>query len=424
MQSSQISTQRFTSPVQNHESILEHFTTSTPPQANSSRKRQKNINLNRVTATPSHQERMRSLFRDAASEIQPSPPQPRVLRELQPPNSETTQHVRPRLEQGMACVHHVPHGALAVSETAQSESKSVSSDSMSWASDADADARMLRAMSSSRISEQPPLPNLPSRRQQGNATQPGDMPNSPSREPLSSGFNSPNERRQPAGCSDLMGFNMGYTDGPDDEDMHSTHGVPLILPIAQADVENQRKQTNVNVKAWLDQTHDAPETLSRESVNNKENIPPRRSKSSYLSPTYSAHTSSGSPRSQSNSASPDLPPQPLSERPLPFPRVRAKQKISMRPAEARKPRPGTPRSLYNLPSTRKRLPKTNAAGKEDQERLQMATIKDEGESKDELADLSPSVARFRKGKGPRANRCASYFDEDVLPDLRKKHGQE
>lgn len=31
-----------------------------------------------------------------------------------------------------------------------------------------------------------------------------------------------------------------------------------------------------------------------------------------------------------------------------------------------------------------------------------------------LAQLSPDVERHRKGRGPRRERCASYWDEDIL----------
>ena len=31
-----------------------------------------------------------------------------------------------------------------------------------------------------------------------------------------------------------------------------------------------------------------------------------------------------------------------------------------------------------------------------------------------LAQLSPDVERHRKGKGPRRERCMSYWDEDIL----------
>lgn len=36
-------------------------------------------------------------------------------------------------------------------------------------------------------------------------------------------------------------------------------------------------------------------------------------------------------------------------------------------------------------------------------------------------DLSPNVTPFRKGKGPKRVRCASYFDGDVLPGLSPRN---
>ena len=45
-------------------------------------------------------------------------------------------------------------------------------------------------------------------------------------------------------------------------------------------------------------------------------------------------------------------------------------------------------------------------------------IYDDG-STDRLADLSPSVKLFRKGHRPKRDRCTSYWDEDILPELKQ-----
>ncbi|KAL9029710.1 MAG: hypothetical protein Q9196_002074 [Gyalolechia fulgens] len=41
----------------------------------------------------------------------------------------------------------------------------------------------------------------------------------------------------------------------------------------------------------------------------------------------------------------------------------------------------------------------------------------EDETSDQLPELSPSVRRYRKGRGPKRKRCASYWDTDILPEL-------
>ncbi|KAL9591276.1 MAG: hypothetical protein Q9179_007886, partial [Wetmoreana sp. 5 TL-2023] len=37
---------------------------------------------------------------------------------------------------------------------------------------------------------------------------------------------------------------------------------------------------------------------------------------------------------------------------------------------------------------------------------------------DQLTELSPSVEKYRKGKGPKRDRCVSFYDDDILPELR------
>ncbi|KAL8874014.1 MAG: hypothetical protein Q9174_000610 [Haloplaca sp. 1 TL-2023] len=49
-------------------------------------------------------------------------------------------------------------------------------------------------------------------------------------------------------------------------------------------------------------------------------------------------------------------------------------------------------------------------------------IYDDG-STDPLADVSPAVEQFRKGRRPKRDRCTSYWDEDVLPELSQSNKQ-
>lgn len=46
--------------------------------------------------------------------------------------------------------------------------------------------------------------------------------------------------------------------------------------------------------------------------------------------------------------------------------------------------------------------------------------KNESKSHDEIRNVTPEVAVFRKGKGPKKSRCTSYFDQDVIAPLKLK----
>jgi hypothetical protein len=71
----------------------------------------------------------------------------------------------------------------------------------------------------------------------------------------------------------------------------------------------------------------------------------------------------------------------------------------------------TPQGYFSLPPRRKRLktyisPVGHAHGP-----ANIEVAEDE-----ELVELSPNVTPFRKGKGPKKTRTASYFDTDILPE--------
>ncbi|KAL8944254.1 MAG: hypothetical protein Q9216_000549 [Gyalolechia sp. 2 TL-2023] len=75
-----------------------------------------------------------------------------------------------------------------------------------------------------------------------------------------------------------------------------------------------------------------------------------------------------------------------------------------------------PRGYFTEPSTRK-LPcllpvERKLPGNSEQE-----IVIYEDESSGQLAELSPSVQRYRKGHGPKRKRCVSYWDTDILPEL-------
>ena len=114
----------------------------------------------------------------------------------------------------------------------------------------------------------------------------------PARKPLSSGHNTPSRIPRPIRDLNTVKLTAGFTYGEDsdDEDIHSTHGVPLIMPIRRK--ESDIRQKTSTVSQWL-QTVEPPEVdrsfkntvrsteekpqSSRNKVNNKENCRPERS---------------------------------------------------------------------------------------------------------------------------------------------------
>lgn len=51
----------------------------------------------------------------------------------------------------------------------------------------------------------------------------------------------------------------------------------------------------------------------------------------------------------------------------------------------------------------------------------------EDETCEEVLELSPSVQQYRRGRGPKRERCMSYWDNDIVPSAiagtEKKRGE-
>ncbi|KAL8730570.1 MAG: hypothetical protein Q9181_004619 [Wetmoreana brouardii] len=47
----------------------------------------------------------------------------------------------------------------------------------------------------------------------------------------------------------------------------------------------------------------------------------------------------------------------------------------------------------------------------------------EDQTSDQLAELSPSVEKYRKGRRPKRDRCVSYWDKDILPEPNNVPGE-
>ena len=245
-------------------------------------------------------------------------------------------------------------------------------------------------------------------------------------EPLSSGFTS---KIGPLEQNPHMMIDASLSMYPDldDEETHSTHGVPLVIPIRFCEDEVPVPLTT-NVDAWLDQivehtsysTPDLQENLSQTPnldtaqcltkpnahlrlASNKENIPPTSTTTIALS--WSSLLSS---RSQS----PDPSPRHL------IASLRSPRKFSSRGCLSAA---GSPTMLLSVPPKRRRTniiivdSPARSLVKENPDSLEFDFCEDEQPTG--LVELSPHVERHRKGKGPKKERCPSYMDQDVLPEF-------
>ncbi|KAL9576583.1 MAG: hypothetical protein Q9212_006978 [Teloschistes hypoglaucus] len=82
----------------------------------------------------------------------------------------------------------------------------------------------------------------------------------------------------------------------------------------------------------------------------------------------------------------------------------------------RLPHPLTPHRLSINPSKRNLPTLSPHKPASPEKRNQHFDIYEDNESSDDLAELSPRVEQYRKGHRPRRDRCASYWDEDILKE--------
>ena len=231
--------------------------------------------------------------------------------------------------------------------------------------------------------------------------------------------------------------------GSDDEDLHSTHGVPLILPFHPPSAEEAQRS---HIDTWLNEVVEAtafglsnpptefdgtedlvmndapPQSIALETrspiqsqaspsllgqkmqsdsraSSDKENVSPSENSSSDTRPSVPhlphLQTSALSKSCQNK-------PHPV----LPFTKA-----LRFAP-------PVTPQANFRVPPRRKRarVDKIDST-REEKELLSPRTnftIR-EDQLTGALAQLSPDVERHRKGRGPKRERCMSYWDEDIIP---------
>lgn len=222
-----------------------------------------------------------------------------------------------------------------------------------------------------------------------------------------------------------------------DDDVHSTHGVRLIMPYSHCDAEQAQR---AGIEAWLARVHSVPEEFISEAPENRHDsiegqgehdttlldgsFPKRNVTNQERHFTREVATSKRRPSNKEN-VPPPLPPR-APPTPYPCPQVtpssspvhmqEATIRLKSTPSAARFLHPSTPRGFLSAPPKR---PKLHAA-------RQVGTLSTPIHSPARdftihgddlaaaLAKLSPSVEQHRKGRGPKRERCASYWDTDVL----------
>lgn len=84
--------------------------------------------------------------------------------------------------------------------------------------------------------------------------------------------------------------------------------------------------------------------------------------------------------------------------------------------------PLTPRGHLTDPPKRK-LPRLSPSKTRSPARPKHNFVFYDDGSSDRSADLSPSVEKYRKGNRPKRKRCVSYWDEDIVPELKNTSGE-
>ncbi|CAD6585553.1 MAG: hypothetical protein ASARMPRED_002190 [Alectoria sarmentosa] len=231
--------------------------------------------------------------------------------------------------------------------------------------------------------------------------------------------------------------------GSDNEDLHSTHGVPLILPFPRSDVEEAPRS---DIDTWLNETVEATtiglsrslklfhgtEDLLTNDISFSRNMAPNpscpirlgaspsRLKQGMQSPS-GASSNKESVSSSKCSSSPTRPSAQYHQTRTPSRFCQTNPQPTLQHADALPfTRPLTPQGHLSLPPSRKRARVDDFATSRAETEISTArrdfTIH-EDKLAEALAQLSPDVERHRKGRGPKRERCMSYWDEDILqPD--------
>ena len=440
-----------------NESIAANLATTFPetperPTPNSAKKRRQMPDLSRPTATPSHGAKMSAIFRDAASSLQAS---------KSPPFEPSSNIKRPRLPLSQA--RSIKFGSTCHDDTLMSSSLHNSpklsqypgeSCEPKWAS-----SEVSRHGASA--CESRPTQTLVTKAGRATLATLGAATSgmcldstlrdsSPSlrlqieedgKETISSGFARPViptphfvenpenvrypmlETRRSLECS-----SFASSLGSDSEDLHSTHGVPLVLPFPHSDA---REAPCSYINTWLDGVVDAT-TLGRsrsrtQGVSTEDLLKNDDPYSRSIAPNFSSplrprispselkqdfHAPSGAISNKEN-----ISPSKDSSSPTQSPTNHQKGTPSLVSKSKAKAlhfaHPLTPQAHLSLPPKRKRARVKGVAisrAETEMPNVRRDFTIHEDKLADALAQLSPDVERHRKGKGPKRERCMSYWD--------------
>lgn len=274
------------------------------------------------------------------------------------------------------------------------------------------------------------------------------------KEPISSGFETriaptPNLAEKPEDVEyptlgnwrSLRSSSNASCLGSDSEDLHSTHGVPFILPFPNPNTEEAPRS---HIDTWLNGVVEAttfglssslkksygtedlimndapPRSISprvSSPIRPRESPSKSKSKQDLQSPSVASSDKENISPSKCSS-SPTRPPAQYLQAWTPS-RVYPNntQSVLQHTKALHFAHPLTPQGSLSLPPKRKRARVDRIdSSKEEKEiptpRRDFAIHEDQ--LAEALAQLSPDVERQRKGRGPKKERCMSYWDEDIL----------
>ena len=274
-----------------------------------------------------------------------------------------------------------------------------------------------------------------------------DLPDHPQAcEPISSGFATPAYSGIPFGETPVQTnarpWKLPHSSPPanqpdSDDEEHSTHGVRLILPYTHGEAEDAQR---ANIDAWLEQVlGTSSEEVDPAHQSCKDNIdakdmqdmvwPGESALEGFSTDSDPDFACEDRPPSRHSSNKENVPP------PLP-PRIAPPPYKSSPPTPLNEwsheyqptmlPRPTTKAKKFShplmhagylsVPPRRKKFrisEDVSTPSKSERITSQDYTIRDDDLAA-ALATLSPSVERHRKGRGPKRERCTSFWDKDIL----------
>ncbi|MCJ1239153.1 hypothetical protein MMC14_007146 [Varicellaria rhodocarpa] len=365
-----------------------------PP--NSSRKRQSTPNLSRAVKNSSHHVRMTQIFRDAAADLSSSPFYPESANTKKTRIAMCNMDLFPPVQASLSLQEDLGPPSLTQAHQDMKSPKSI---------------------------------------------------RSAAREPIISGLSMP-ARSQPQAENLQATSPTCYSSSMEEDDHHSSHGVPLVIPIHRKGME---RIDDTMVDVWLEDVFmlsphiQKQEFKSRprartETLNDSNLKVPGRHGSPKLRTPFanSSHSKNEKLRVASNKE--NVPPtnaafswnevgSPYSEKGAPKYLSLPPRRLARSSDSCLSP-PKTP-GYFNLPASKSTYrtphPFFHLTPKRQKPRTSPSSLPpvpnntpvDKSafgiqEDDDELVELSPVVECHRKGQGPKRGRCLSYYDWDIL----------